>query len=361
MPQETLPAALIGAGGFGIHALQALRRSGKVRLTGISDRDRSAAEAGAAEALCPAYSDHRRLLVETRPEAAFLAVPPAPAAELVRLAAERRLHVWKQAPLARSLPEAVELCRRMDRARRRFAVGTQRRFMSSYRRAKSLLGGLGQVYLLQGHYLCNWGADSGWRGDRAAGGGALMELGYPLFDLVIWLLGVPETVYSVVGAVPADRRPKDQPVYDTDDTFTVVCRYHENVAATVTASRCFSPVSEGLTAYCEGGSLTADPARCVVRDRDGKVLAGFQGAEPPAAVFTRMIDDFVDAAAGEESAGYEASAWENLLTMAAVDAAYLSDRTNQPEPPARLLRNYDVTLADCRKAVRAKEPARETK
>ena len=70
MPDGSLRAALIGAGGFGSNALEALRHAEKVQLAGVSDRDRAVADAGAAEAGCPAYHDHRRLLVEVRPELA---------------------------------------------------------------------------------------------------------------------------------------------------------------------------------------------------------------------------------------------------------------------------------------------------
>lgn len=177
-----------------------------------------------------------------------------------------------------------------------------------------------------------------------------MELGYHLFDLVIWMLGMPETIYSVLGAVPAEDRPMDQPVYDTEDSFAAICRYRADAAATVIASRCFNPVSEGLTAYCEGGSVAADPTRCVVRDRQGTVLESIQADQTPATVFAGMIDEFVGAVIDPQTHRYEASAWENILTMAALEAAKLSNQTNQPEGLARLLQNYDITPADCLKA-----------
>ncbi len=360
MPDGTLRAALVGAGGFGSNALEALRHAERIELTGLSDRDRAVAEASAAEAGCPAYHDHRRLLVETRPEAVFLAIPPAPAAEVVRLAAKSNASVWQQAPLARNLPEAVELARMTGRSGARHVVAAQRRFMGTYRKARELLGQLGRPFLIQAHYLCNFGPSAGWRGDKAAGGGALMELGYHMFDLVVWMLGLPEYVYSVVSNIPASARPPDQPVYDSEDTAVVIFRYRDNTTATVTASRCFSPVSEGLTAYCEGGVLTVDAGRCVVRDRDGKMLDSFQAEETPGELFARMIDDFVEAV--DAKAGrYPASAFESLLTAAAVSAAYLSDQTNQPEMPARLLRNYDVTTDDCMKAAPTPEAPREAK
>jgi predicted dehydrogenase len=348
MSKGTLRAALIGAGGFGTHALQALRGSRLVELAGLSDRDPRVAEAAAAEAACPGYTDHRRLLAETAAQAVFLAVPPGPAIELVRLAAQRGVHVWRQVPVARSLPEAVELCQLMDRCGRKFAVGTQRRFMSGYRRARDMLDRLGEVYLTQAHYQFDFGPSLGWRGDRSAGGGALVELGYHMFDLLLWLLGLPETVYTIAGTGQRAPGREDLPVYDSDDTAVAVFRCAGKAATTVTVSRCFRPVSEGVTLYGAAGVLSAGPEQCELRDRQGTVLESFRQEETLAVVFTRMIDSFARAAA-EDAARYECSGWENLPAMAAVDAAYLSDQTGQPESPGELLAHYNVTAHDTSK------------
>lgn len=371
MPSEPFRAALIGAGGFGANTLRALRDCPLVELVGVADVDASATSQ-AAGTHCPSYTDNRRLLAETRPHGVFLAVPPVPAGEVARLAGQRGIHVWREIPAALDLPEAVALGRAMESAGLKFAVGTQRRFMLGYRRARHLVSELGQVHLLEAHYLFNWGPILGWRGDKASGGGVLMSLGYHMFDLVLWLLGLPETVYSIAGtgdlrtgkAAPRarDRRggppsrngrqtsgPEatgDQPLYDTEDTAVAVFRYADKASATITVSRCFNPVSEGLILYGEAGSLIAGPDRCVLRDRDGSPIDTFQQDDPPAAVFIRQVEAFVRAA-GESAARYECSGRENLLTMAAIDAAYLSDQTAQPESPATLLAGYDLTPGDC--------------
>jgi len=197
MPEQLLQAAQIGVGGFGGNTFRALRACPLVELRGLADADPAVLAAAAQEAACTGYADDRQLLVQSRPQAVFLAVPPARASQLVRLAARWGAHVWKEAPLARTLAEAVELCRTADAAGVKLAVGTQRRFMPGYRRARALIQRLGTVYLLQAHHLFNWGPVLGWRGDRAAGGGALLEVGWHLLDLTVWLLGLPETVYAV--------------------------------------------------------------------------------------------------------------------------------------------------------------------
>ena len=346
MAQATLQACLIGAGSFGAHALAALRDSAVVELVGLSDRDGQVAASAAAQAGCPAYSDHRRVVVETNPEAVFLAVPPAPAAELVRLAAQRGMHVWRQVPCGRNLHEAIDLCQSMDRAGRKFAIGTQRRFMNAYRQARAWLARLGDVYLVRAEYQFNLGPELGWRGDRSAGGGALLELGYHIFDLLVWMWGLPESVYALTGTGQRARGGEDLPVYDSDDTAVAVLRFGDELAAVVTVSRCFGPLAEVMTVHGQGGLLEVGPEECILRDRDGNVVEHLVVEETPAELFGRMIEAFAAAARGD-AARYDCSGWESLRTQAVVEAAYLSDQTGQPEDPADLLAGYDVSVSDC--------------
>ena len=135
----------------------------------------------------------------------------------------------------------------------------------------------------------------------------------------------------------------------------MIFRYRNNTTATITASRCFGPLTEGLTAYCDGGVLDVNATRCSLRDRDGQMIENFEAEETPGELFGRMIDAFVES----EGPRYPAGAGESLLTMATVAAAYLSDQTNQPELPARMLRSYDVTIDDCLKTAPIEEARHE--
>ena len=347
MADERLRAVLIGAGSLGANTLRALCSSQAVELAGVSDQDSAVASTAAAQAGCPAFNDHRRLLAQVRPQAIFMAVPPQATSELIALAVEYKASVWKGAPLARNLPEGVAVCRQMEQSALTFAVGLRHRFMSGYRTAKAWLGRLGNLYLVQGHYLFNAGPVLSWRADSAAGGGALREVGTYIMDLVIWMAGVPETVYCVAGTGQRAAGQAGQPLYETEDSASVLFRYDRRASAAITLSRCFDPVNEGLWMYGQNGSVHAGPNRCVLRDREGAVVESFVDEGAPVELFSRQIESFARAAGGEKR--YESSALENLLALAVLDTAYLSDRTGQPESPAGLLAKYDVNPADCLK------------
>ena len=351
MSNNRIPVAIIGVGGFGGRTLSALAASDAVEVVGVSDRDAAAAEQAARPLGIRAYGDNRSLLAETRPAAVYLAVPPAAAAELIGPCAERGIHVWTEAPLARSLDEGLAMVRRMEQGGLKLAVGTQRRFAPTYRRAWELFtaGRLGQVFLARAHYLFNWGPTLGWRGDRAAGGGALLELGYHPLDLLVWLLGVPEEVYGFSAAPARPAEPTGdaapQPLYDTDDTAVAVLRVAAGHVATVVTTRRSGPVSEELCVHGRGSSLVVNAEACLLRDPDGHLLDEI-AAGPPLDVFRHQGEAFARAVA-ENATHYECSARENLLNLAVIEAIYLSARTGQPESPLRLLHTRELSVADC--------------
>ena len=341
---DPLPVAVIGLGGLGGMVLQGLLACDKVKVVGVSDRNARAAAAAGAAAKLPAYSDDRSLLAETRPAAVYLAVPPPAAGELIAACAERGICVWKEPPLARNLDEGIALVGLMERAGLKLTVGTQRRFSAGYRRAWEMRQSVGKVFLARAHYLFHWGAELGWRADKAtAGGGALLELAYHSIDLMVWILGMPEEVYGLTARSVGEGAA---PTHDTDDTAAAILRYGPDSMAAVVTTRSSGPVSEELSLHGRDGSLTACSDWCMLRGPDGNVLDSTR--EDPGAVdlFRRQGEAFA-AAVVSKAARYECSARENLLNLAVIEAIYLSDKTSQPENPMRLLTSRGWTVEKC--------------
>jgi predicted dehydrogenase len=347
---QTLRLAVIGAGDVASRVAPALRDVTGLTLVGVSDRNATAAERLAASLNVPAFSDNRSMLAQTRPQAVYLAVPPAAVAEAVGACAKRGIHVWQEAPLARSLDEGLAMAERMDAAGLKYVIATRRRFSAGYRQAQHWLDKLGPLFLARCTYLFNWGPQLGWRGDReGAGGGALLDMGYHCLDLLVWTLGLPEDVFGVCAQgrrpVPPDLA-SPLPVYDTEDTAAAILRYGKKCLATLTTTRNSGPASDSLHIHGQGGSVTANDDGAVLRDPEGNVLD--QRREQPShqATVRRGAVALVETInAGTNR--YECSARENLLTLALIESIYLSDRTNHPESPARLLKTRGLSIDDC--------------
>jgi len=348
---DRLPVAVIGLGSFGQRTLHALQASKLVKVVGLADRDPGVVEPVAGGLGLTAYTDTRSMLAQTKPRAVFISTPPIANVELIATCAQRGIHVCKDAPLARNLAEGDAMVRRMDEAGLKFVIGTQRRFMGSYRRAWEFRRAIGHTFLAHTHYLFNWGPVVGWRGDMvSAGGGALLELGYHFIDLLVWMLSLPEEVYgmSVTGAQrhggPVDLL--QQPANTTDDTAVAVLRLSQGGTGAVVVSRASGPVSEQLCLHGLAGSLVADSQICLHRDPDGRILEESNLMAGPLDCFREQVDAFATAVL-DDAQTYECSARENLLNMAVIESIYLSAKTSQGESPGEILKTCGRTVEEC--------------
>jgi len=241
-----------------------------------------------------------------------------------------------------------------EQAGLKLAVGTQRRFASSYCKAIESKPSIGDVFLARAHYLFNWGSPLSWRADKAsAGGGALLEVGYHPIDLLVRTLGLPEEAYGAT-MIARKRNLLDEtekltdPYHDTDDTASATLRYKDDLMAAVVTSRITGPASEEFSLHGRGGSIVSNFETCRLRNPDGDVLDYFESKEPPHEIYVRQVRNFLNSVRDGQKY-YECSAAENLLTHAVIDAIYLSCQTAQPESPLEQLRIHGMAPRQCLK------------
>jgi len=353
MSDDKLTAVVIGLGGFGSSIFSALDACEDVEIVGVSDRDQALAEQTGRSIDTPYYCDNRSLLAETKPQVAFLCVPPMVAPELVSACAKRGIHVWKDLPLARNLDEGVAMVQQMDSASLKFAIGTQWRFAPGYSRAVHISDTLEQILIIRGQYFFNWGSELGWRSDKtSAGGGALLELGYHPVDTLLAIKGLPEEVYGMAATANTKINTSlpgiahTQPPHDTDDSAAGILRYRDGTMATIITCRTSGPFSGELTIHSPTATILANFDSCTVRGPDGNTIDHFSDAAGPAGVFSRQIESFVNAIRNDEQL-YMCSARENLLNLAVLDAIYLSDQTRHVERPTSLLEAHKLDETKC--------------
>ena len=335
MSEENIPVVVIGLGDFGYQTAEALKTCDSADLVAVCDCNQHKCEQIAKDLGVKSFTDPRQLILKTKPRGCFIATPPMVVPELLSICVKNNTSVWKEAPLGRNLEEAAEMVRQFKNAGLKLAVGTQRRFSETYLHAKELLPQIGEIFLARTHYLFNWGGDLRWRCDKpSAGGGALLELGYHLTDLLIWMLGLPEEVYALISCEGEKSTVSNttQPPHDTDDSTVVTLRYKNNAIASMVTSRASGPVSEQLALHGKTGSIIVDSDSCTLRGADGQVIDRMENQLTLAELFRRQAQGFVDAVRYDEPE-YPAPGEENLLTHAVIDAMYLSGHTAQPESP----------------------------
>jgi predicted dehydrogenase len=162
---------------------------------------------------------------------------------------------------------------------------------------------------------------------------------------MLWMLGMPQEVYGLTARFSGEGL---MPIHDTDDTAAAILRYGTDSMATVVTTRTSGPVSEELSLHGQRGSLTASGEGCTLRGPDGNVLDRTKEEIGPVDLFRRQAEAFASAVAGGATR-YACSARENLLTLAVIEAIYLSDKTSQVENPLRLLTSRGWTVEECLK------------
>ncbi|MDP4559161.1 Gfo/Idh/MocA family oxidoreductase [Halomonas meridiana] len=109
------------------------------------------------------------------------------------------LPILKEKPLARNLAESLQLLSQAQQSGCHVQTAIQRRHHPSYQALQQFISASGELPL-EAHAHLHLGFDTSvknttWRGDRAsAGGGALLDSGYHLIDLLHYLIGPFELV-----------------------------------------------------------------------------------------------------------------------------------------------------------------------
>jgi predicted dehydrogenase len=107
-------------------------------------------------------------------------------------------------PLATTAEEAEQIERTFKNRRKVTMVGFQKRFSGPFRQAKEFLskGILGELGFFRSHIYSpeNIGSNKGWRYE-SKGGGATLDFGAHLVDMVLWYFGEPASVHAVTRAL----------------------------------------------------------------------------------------------------------------------------------------------------------------
>jgi predicted dehydrogenase len=162
-------------------------------------------------------------------------------------AAQAGKHVLCEKPMARDGAEAKQMLEAVRRAGVKHMVAFNYRFVPAVRQAYELVRGghLGEIRHFRAAYLQDWITDPQfprvWRLDRkAAGSGALGDLGSHIIDLARFLVGEPKAVSAMTRTFIAKRPVPggggEAPV-DVDDAFAAAIELDGGCLGTLEATR----------------------------------------------------------------------------------------------------------------------------
>ncbi len=203
-------------------------------------------------------------------------------------AAEAGKHVICEKPLGRNAKESHEIWQRVHKTGVKHMCGFNYRFVPAVRLAREMLeaGELGEIYHFRGRYLQEWITDPSfprvWRLDhKAAGSGALGDLGTHVIDLARHLVG---EIDSVMGTTRTFIKERPGGPVGVDDAVEAVVEFVGGAVGTIEASRFCLGRKNGMTFEINGskGSIAFDLERLnelqvhLTGSRPGKRAQGFR-------------------------------------------------------------------------------------
>src|SRR6185436_15320598 len=145
---DRVRAGIIGAGGRGRYLTGQFKEAG-AEVGAVCDVYEPNLQAGLKEASTGArpFRDYRRLLEDKALDAVIVATPDHWHARMVIDAVEAGKDVYVEKPMAHTIDEGFRMIEAARRTKRVVQVGTQRRSMELFQRARGLVSRLGEVRL----------------------------------------------------------------------------------------------------------------------------------------------------------------------------------------------------------------------
>lgn len=257
-----IKVGIVGTGFIGPAHLEALRRN-NIKVAGLAEATADLAEAKASElGIDKAYDSFESLIADPEIQVVHLATPNYLHFPQARAALMAGKHVVSEKPLAMNSGESAELVRLAADRKLVNAINFNLRFYPIVQHVRSMVqsGELGELFILQGSYLQDWlylATDWNWRLEPGLGGTlrAVADIGSHWLDMTTFISGLkieavladfktfhpirkkpakPVETYSGKLLTPEDYI--DQPIY-TEDYASILIRYENGARGVLTVSQ----------------------------------------------------------------------------------------------------------------------------
>jgi len=241
--KRKLRAGVIGTG-MGRYHMDGYATHPNCELLAVCDLNVAEAEAFARKYGAKyVFRDYRKLVAMEELDILSVVVPNYLHAEMTLAALKAGKDVLCEKPIAIRLEDAQAMVREAKRRRRRLMINVGMRFTPIHQevRRRAAAGEFGDIYYAKSHWIrrkgiprADFAADGEMgRGEwfvkkRQAGGGALVDIGVHLYDLVWWLVGSPgpsSVLASTYSKLLPGRLAKVGVKGDVDDLATALVKF----------------------------------------------------------------------------------------------------------------------------------------
>lgn len=244
----------------------------RYRLAAVCTRSAATAQAAQADGgFAKAYTSLHELVADPDVQVIDCVLPNDGHKEAILAVLKANKSIYCEKPLALTGAEAREIATAAASSGGRLGMTFNYRFVPAIQKARQLVeaGALGEIYRFHAEYLHTGYQDASrpltWRMRRAAsGGGAIMDLGSHIIDLVRFLVGefaqVSARTATYITQRPLAKGSAELGPVDVDDAAWLQATMTNGATGTLTVSRFATGSADDLRLIIEGskGALRFD-------------------------------------------------------------------------------------------------------
>lgn len=247
---------LIGCGRISDSHFKAVESIESAEITCCCDSDISKAEEKKEKyGIKTVYSDYKKMIGSEKLDAIIICTPSGIHSEIGIAAANRKLHVITEKPMAIDLESADALIQACDKNNVKLFVVKQNRLNTTMQLLKKALekNRFGKIYLVQSNVFWqrpqSYYDQAKWRGTWEFDGGAFMNQASHYIDALYWLIGPVDHVMAETATMARK--------IETEDTGSAILKFRNGVIGTINVTLLTYPKNyEGsITILGEKGSV----------------------------------------------------------------------------------------------------------
>lgn len=262
--------AVIGCGGIGGYHLGHFLQFDDIELAGFCDLIPERAESFVKKAGSgAAFTDYKEMLDAVKPDMVFVCIPPTCHGEIEFELIERGIPFFVEKPVSIDLRQAKQIRDKVKEAGLITAAGFQCRYSNLNAPAQQFIADNEVVFIecarIGGLPMVDW-----WR-KRSTSGGQIVEQTIHQYDIIRYLYGEPESVFTF----GAKGFITDVPDYDTEDLSVTAVKF-KNGALGMISTGCYAKSGAAFDSKITFGTRDA---RLDLRILDSVDIHGLKAAE----------------------------------------------------------------------------------
>jgi predicted dehydrogenase len=210
---EKIKLGLIGLGYIGKIHLKHCQKLANAKLIAAADLSKKALKTAKEAGVKKPYTSYEQLLKDPEVDAVIIALPTHLHLKCATETAENQKHIFLEKPIARNVEEAKEIIAAAQKHSVKLMMGYPMRFATEFQQLKQKMneGVLGDVEIAQATYISSGPlfhraegltpnpVPEWWFNKELTGGGALMDLGSHIVNLLRWYFDEITEIKSYLG------------------------------------------------------------------------------------------------------------------------------------------------------------------